>query len=155
MNCKTCESTETFFTSDQVNVDKAGRRPFEINIRSFIAFREVGIGHSGMEKFNRCMNFPPAMNNNAYDNIKHDVHDAYHAAVQERMREAANEIIMKNTNNNIQTMDGIYNCMVSFDGTWQKRGYSSRNGIVTAISVVTGKCLDFDICVKDCKGCEV
>ena len=33
-------------------------------------------------------------------------------------------------------------CRVSIDGTWQKRGYSSHNGVVTVISLDTQKGLD-------------
>ena len=35
--------------------------------------------------------------------------------------------------------DPMCNIAVSCDGTWQKRGYSSLNGIVTVVSVETGK----------------
>ena len=31
---------------------------------------------------------------------------------------------------------------VSADGSWQKRGHSSLNGIVTIISTNNGKCVD-------------
>ena len=42
---------------------------------------------------------------------------------------------------------------VSIDGTWQKRGFSSHNGVVTAISIDTGKVLDCEIMCQCCKGC--
>lgn len=42
---------------------------------------------------------------------------------------------------------GSANVAVMFDGTWQKRGYKSHNGIGTAISVETGLCLDFEVAV--------
>ena len=35
-------------------------------------------------------------------------------------------------------------CGVSCDGTWQKRGFSSRNRCVTVISIHTGKVLDVE-----------
>ena len=34
---------------------------------------------------------------------------------------------------------------VSLHRTWQKNGYSSKNSVVTAISVFTGKCLDYHV----------
>ena len=43
----------------------------------------------------------------------------------------------------------------SFDGTWQKRGHSSLNGIVTAISRDTGKCFDYRVMSKNCSGCRI
>ena len=47
----------------------------------------------------------------------------------------------------------ITNVPVSVDGTWQKRGFSSLNGVVTAISVDSGKILDTEIMSRKCKGC--
>jgi len=47
----------------------------------------------------------------------------------------------------------VKECIVSFDGTWQKRGHASINGVVTAISAENGKCLDTHVMSKNCKGC--
>ena len=44
-------------------------------------------------------------------------------------------------------------CRVSFDGTWQKRGFSSSNGIVTAMN--SGRCIDIHVMSKICKKCAV
>ena len=35
--------------------------------------------------------------------------------------------------------------MVSFDGTWMKRGYKSRYGIAFVIEYYTGLAIDFEI----------
>ena len=43
----------------------------------------------------------------------------------------------------------------SFDGTWQRRGYASLNGVLTAISIENGKCLDYECLTKNCKMCEM
>ena len=43
--------------------------------------------------------------------------------------------------------------MWNIDGTWQKRGYSSHNGVVTAISLDTKKCLDVEILSDKCQQC--
>ncbi|GFW25651.1 uncharacterized protein TNCV_1309121 [Trichonephila clavipes] len=39
---------------------------------------------------------------------------------------------------------------VAVDGTWQKRGYTSLNGVVTVTSIDTGKVIDVDILSKYC-----
>ena len=52
------------------------------------------------------------------------------------------------------TDDAIVDIDASFDGTWQKRGYSSLNGITTAITRDTGKCFDYRIMTKKCKACK-
>ena len=47
--------------------------------------------------------------------------------------------------------EDIYDCTVSIDGTWQTRGFSSINGIVTCMA--GSKCLDHVVLTKHCKGC--
>ena len=44
---------------------------------------------------------------------------------------------------------------MSLDGTWQRRGHASHNGVVTALSVDTGNCLDVETLANACKGCTV
>ena len=44
---------------------------------------------------------------------------------------------------------------VSFDGSWQRRGYSSCNGVGTAISITTRKVLDCEILSRHCKNCTL
>jgi hypothetical protein len=45
-------------------------------------------------------------------------------------------------------------CGVSIDGTWQKRGHTSHNGIVTVISLDTKKCLDAEVLSDRCQQCQ-
>ncbi len=45
-------------------------------------------------------------------------------------------------------------CGVSIDGSWQKRGYSSHNGVVTVISLDTKKCLDVEVLSDKCQQCQ-
>ena len=43
---------------------------------------------------------------------------------------------------------------VSVDGTWQRKGFSSTLGVVTSISIDSGKVLDVEILSRSCKGCS-
>ena len=54
----------------------------------------------------------------------------------------------------VKYVDGISQCGVSCDGTWHKRGHSSMNGCVAALSMETGKCLDVEVLSKVCHGCQ-
>ena len=42
---------------------------------------------------------------------------------------------------------------VSVDRTWQRKGFTSLNGFITAISIDSGKVFDTAILSKSCKGC--
>ncbi|KAH6931455.1 hypothetical protein HPB50_024460 [Hyalomma asiaticum] len=44
---------------------------------------------------------------------------------------------------------------VMFDGTWQKRGHKSHNGVGTAVSLDTGLCLDFEVLSNYCLACSI
>ena len=50
--------------------------------------------------------------------------------------------------------DGVVKCGVSCGGTWQRKGFSSLNGCVSAISMDTGKVLDVEPLSKVCKKCR-
>ncbi|GFV23420.1 uncharacterized protein TNCV_4781321 [Trichonephila clavipes] len=58
------------------------------------------------------------------------------------IQNAAKEAICEN--------EGNKNIAVAVDGTWQKRGYTSLNGVVTVTSIDTGKVIDVDILSKYC-----
>ncbi|GFU50677.1 uncharacterized protein TNCV_240651 [Trichonephila clavipes] len=50
----------------------------------------------------------------------------------------------------IKGSNSFTKCGISIDGTWQRRGYSSLNGCVSAISVDTGKILDIEVMTQYC-----
>ncbi|GFU47215.1 uncharacterized protein TNCV_3000221 [Trichonephila clavipes] len=56
---------------------------------------------------------------------------------EDSIQNAAKEAICEN--------EGNKNIAVAVDGTWQKRGYTSLNGVVTVTSIDTGKVIDVDI----------
>ena len=64
------------------------------------------------------------------------------------MKEAALEL---RSNNNSNDELGIADTGVSVDGTWQKRGFTSLNGAVAAISMDTGRILDVEVMTRYCQ----
>ena len=44
---------------------------------------------------------------------------------------------------------------ISYDGTWQKRGYQSLHGVGIAIDIVTGLVVDFEVLSKFCLACSI
>ena len=47
------------------------------------------------------------------------------------------------------------NSSVLCDGTWQRREFSSLNGVVAVISMKTGKILDIEAMSRACKACNL
>eukprot|EP00794_Sanderia_malayensis_P001550 gene1550-1713_t len=75
------------------------------------------------------------------------------------MKDAAAKLLqITNTEDpeNIEETSGgllIANVAVTVDGTWQRRGHSSKNGVVFVISVRTGEVLDYVVKTKYCQEC--
>ena len=42
---------------------------------------------------------------------------------------------------------------ITIDGTWQKRGFTSMNGAVAAISIDTGRIIGVEVMSRYCQGC--
>jgi len=78
-----------------------------------------------MEIFSSLMNLPPPLSATAYKNCIGTVYNSYGKAVQNSMLNAVHDVNDSN--------GGIAEATVSVDGTWQRRGYVSLNGVVTAI----------------------
>ncbi|XP_057290075.1 uncharacterized protein LOC130612741 [Hydractinia symbiolongicarpus] len=145
-NLQFCSSKECD-KPDPVN----GRKGYDINRRTVVAFRENCIGFSGIEKFCRCMNMPQPMTKSTFENINSLVHNAYVQTSHESMATAAKEVHEKTKRNDPSSVDkeDIANIAVSGDGAWQKRGFSSLNGVMTLIA--DGKCIDTEVMSKKCR----
>ena len=50
--------------------------------------------------------------------------------------------------------DQIINILISCDGTWQKRGFSSIFGVVFVIAYETGEVMDYTLLSKHCSVCN-
>ncbi len=51
--------------------------------------------------------------------------------------------------------DAVINIRVSFDGTWQKRGFTSHYGIGVCIDLITGLVIDFEVLSSYCHACAL
>ena len=79
---------------------------------------------------------PPLLRAHSYDEASNKIRDAAEKLAKSSMIAAASDV--KATN-------GLDIILVTVDGTWQRRGFSSLNGIVAAISVTNGNVLDVEV----------
>ncbi|KAK3776186.1 hypothetical protein RRG08_063729 [Elysia crispata] len=147
----------TIFTSSDEVKEGNGAGCKEINLRMASFARSIGRGWGALNNFSSYVNCPPPMSQSAYQNILKKVHSSSKLVAIESMKEAAEEVrekaLLKDTRSSIEPMNPI-DCAVSVDGTWQRRGHASHHGVVSAISVQTGKCVDTEILSNYCKSCE-
>ena len=138
-----CDWSDTFSTSKTLTSNQRGRKSYETNLRSF---REIGRGYQSILNFCKLVNMPPPMDKKSYRKTFTKLYRAYSNVAYQSTSKAAEDISIT------PEADGIKNVTVSFDGTWQRRGYSSLNGVVTCIS--EGKVLDYEVLCKVCPQCK-
>ena len=105
-----------------------GRTTYDINVRTVYAISRCGVGLHGMTNFCGLLNMPPPITEYTYD------------IITKKLGVAAE---------NVAATEGT-DMIVSVDGTWQRRGLSSLNGVVAAVSVSTGKVVDIEIMSRNC-----
>ncbi len=146
--CTSCSWVRQWYLSEEcASKEGRGRNFYEVNVRMVTAFREIGKGHNSIENFARCMNMH-GISKSSYLNLYEDLYDAYENAAEASQKKAASEI----RQSEVENIQGKTICQCSLDGSWQKRGHSSLNGVVTAIS--NGKCIDSRVYSKHCKSCQ-
>ena len=141
MKCQ-CHWEKTIYTSTQAKKQGSGRNAFDVNDRAVVAFREIGAGFASMERFCGFMNMQTPMSRSTYFEKKSKIHNAYVTVSQKSMTNAALENRKLKQEEDFQ-QDVVSDVDVSFDGTWQRRGHISLNGVITAISQENGKCIEF------------
>lgn len=145
--CNICQYESYFFNSNKCIVDVAGQQEqaFEVNLRLAYGLRSIGKGPSAARMLCGVMNLPsPSVKNSKNVNI---LKTAVKELAEKSMKLAVTEAVEENsTESEIDDRD----LTAAFDGTWQKRGHQSLNGVVTCTSVDTGKVLDVEILTKHC-----
>ena len=142
--CEQCGWKHSFCTT------KKQGKSFEINRRLVYGMRTLGKGYAGARKFCTVMNMPPPPTEKAFLSNSRVIGRHIKVIAKETMRKAGEEVFSLKKQSNSSGAEPV-NCGVSCDGTWQKRGYSSRNGCVTVISMDTGKVLDVEALSQGCK----
>lgn len=105
---------------------------FDINLKCIYAMRTIVKGHSAGNVLCSLMKLlSPVQKCEAYNN---KLFIAVDKCAHESMISAASEYTSVN--------NGCTNLAVAIGGTWQKRGHTSLNGVLSVSSVDTGKVLD-------------
>ena len=91
------------------------------------------------------------MKENNYDKISLQLSTAAKEVAEETMKEAREELRQAPSSDNSSVIDTEVSC----DGTWQRRGFSSLNDIVAAISMKTGKICDIEAMSRTSKACNL
>lgn len=155
LSCKYCDFSKTFTSSKEVQIPNKNKQMFDVNIRLVYGLRCIGKGQTAGQTLCGILNLPQPptkfaqYNSVLLENCKDIAIDSMTKAVEEAVEE--NKII---TEEDKRTRPEVYadprNISAGFDGTWQRRGHQSLNGVTTCTSIDNGKVMDVEIMSKHC-----
>lgn len=152
LHCTSCHYSVSFWNSEYVEIDQGETyseksKYYGVNIRCVYALRSIGKGYSAGKMFCGVMNLPPPPAKfSKYNSV---VGSCVEDIAQESMKEAVEEAVA--VNEEIPDVQNPRDLTVALDGTWQKRGHTSHNGVITATSADTTKVIDVVIKSKHCR----
>eukprot|EP00795_Rhopilema_esculentum_P011802 gene11802-2183_t len=136
--CKSCTNPKSKLTL----VVRDGKR------RSVMACNSRKGGRESLAKFCSVMNLSAPVTDKAYAKHLNIISDAAKAEATENMLQAAKRvrdiILERNPELASEDEDGAVPAAITIDGTWHKRGFSSKYGVVVALSVETAEVLDYE-----------
>lgn len=113
---------------------------YDLNLRLVYSMRVLGKGYTSARTFCGMMNLPPPPTK--YKKFEDFLRVTVQTVCNDSMKSAVEEAVTVNQNNR--------DLCVALDGSWQKRGHVSLNGIVSLTSADTAKVLDIYVMSKYC-----
>ena len=145
-----CQHNISTRTSPVVGVGK--KKTSEVNLLVVASGRNCGIGYNKTHKFLAGLDVPQPLHLTTYQSVAKKVHSAAIIAAQASMSRAG-EVIRRLQN--LPSGQQYTPVVVSYDGTWHKRGHSSHHGIGIVIDLSTGFVLDYKVLSNYCHGCMI
>lgn len=142
LKCTACPFEAKVRTSSSL---KERPHMYDVNGRFAYALRAIGKGHDAGELVTAILDLPPPVSN--FQTYIEALSTATSIVAEDSMTNAAREV------KEILCEDTTEQATVTVDGTWMKRGYSSKYGVVTVMSADNGKVLDRSVLSKHCQAC--
>ena len=151
--CTHCGAQKEFTASRKLP-GKGGA--FEVNREAILACPS----RSELQRFCTKMNLPPPLHKEAYNAHIKQIEKELSIEAEKKMNEAAIRLKditkIKDSNKVKIAANGqeIAEVAGSVDGTWQKRGHSSKIGVVFVLSIRTGEVLVYEVLSHFCQECN-
>jgi len=141
-------------------------RFYDINRELVLGLRLTGCGHSAAKRVLSILNLPPPVNKDSWSNHTKALEQIANELLEKELKNAALDVkrflwdSMQDETGNMagmndeQLADLVLDAGISIDGSWNKRGWSARDGVVAVISTDTGKVLDVVFLSNSCTTCE-
>ena len=152
IRCSICGVKSNFTTSRKL----PGRGgTFQVNRRSVIASQS----RQQLAKFCAKMDLPSPVTSKPYNAHLKKTEKAFTKEAGQKMYDAAKRLIEITKKEEPERVhigpnnEDIAEVGVTVDGTWQKRGHTSKTGAVFLLSVRTGEVLDYEVMSHYCHAC--
>ena len=155
--CKSCTYRNVQYSSPQIaSAETPSRQPFDINHRSVLASREVGIGQPEMVKMLAVMNIKGGLHHKTFHTINHHqvLGKLLHGPAADNLKDA-HSIVHSQYEGMYGGTSGPCDISVSFDGTWHIKGHSSTIGECFVIEQIGGLVMDYIVLSKYCAECQL
>lgn len=139
--CTSCGKDKSSLNSKSVSAND-NVVLYDLNLRLVYGLRSIGKGYSAAKNICGIMNLPPPPT--MYLRHEKVLADSTKTVCEQSMKLAVEEAVKENDRPEKRDL------CVAVDGSWQKRGHVSLNGIVSLTSVDTGKVLDIHAMSKFC-----
>ncbi|XP_070202967.1 uncharacterized protein [Littorina saxatilis] len=161
LRCSGCGYEKMDMSSPRENYAEQKNKPFDVNTRMALFSHEIGASHASLQKFGAVMGMPaPVLQ--SFQAADKRVTEAEVVAGEEALYQSANDIRKAYAEVDADLQEAMnrgetrtIDISVSFDGTWQKRGFTSLYGVGVAIDVLTGLVVDFHVLSKYCHACRI
>lgn len=138
--CAVCdvvsETNNSKYVTDADNI-----KYYDINLRLVYGMRSIGKGKAAADMLCGVMNLPQPP-------FYYYKHENFLGTAAMKICKAS---MSKAIEEEVEINEGSRDLAVAVDGSWQKRGHTSLNGIVSATSICTGKVLDIEVLSKYCR----
>ena len=154
--CKHCDyNSKDVFSSPRVKDSNKMSARFEINDLMVLLVNELGLGYAALQKVSKIIGIGN-IHLKSYQRINASHTEAKCHVADDVLQNAAEAVrhCYRDLDPNQNTGDPV-EIMVSFDGTWHKRGYTSHHGVGFVIETLTGLVLDYEVLSSYCHACSL
>ncbi|XP_055882678.1 uncharacterized protein LOC129925822 [Biomphalaria glabrata] len=156
-----CGYTKSKFSSPRIQKSNCSNVAFEINTKMVLYSHEIGKGFTSLQTFSSVLGIS-GISQRAFKDHDNKITDCEVESGEDMLYRTANAIrqAYAETDDDIREAiergeNPLIDISVSYDGTWQKRGFTSLYGVGVCIDLLTGLVVDFDIRSKYCHACHI
>ena len=121
-----------------------------VNAKSVLAARMAGMGRDGLSCFLGVMGLPQPVTPRAFSSHNQRLWELSNSEAEKSLHQAAANLHHAAGADPEDVIDET----VTLDGTWSKRGFTAKYGMVAALSHNIGQVLDVEVLSKSCSECE-